>query len=107
MNRDPVDGRYAFDNDFNRLCKCGHSLGAHIAGGHECGTNPVDYPETRGCDCMKFRPEKLTPNQQLLKAAQSIVNICGGLDGCQTHFGKPHGTNLFNAVERCKEKKKK
>lgn len=56
--RDPATGQYSYFGDFDRLCVCGHSLGAHIAGGFECGTNPADYPETKGCQCQKFKPTR-------------------------------------------------
>lgn len=56
--RKPDTGRYAYWNDFDRLCKCGHSLGVHIAGGFECGTDAIgnNEPEAAGCTCEKFRP---------------------------------------------------
>lgn len=53
--RDQVTGQYAFCGDMDRVCVCGHRLGAHIAGGFECGTNPSDFPETKGCGCERFR----------------------------------------------------
>lgn len=56
--REPTTGRYAFDGKWERLCTCGHKLGAHIAGGFECGTDPNGYPETRGCNCQRFRPSR-------------------------------------------------
>ncbi len=56
--REPGTGRYAYWNDFDRLCKCGHTLGVHIAGGFECGADPIgnNEPEAEGCTCRKFRP---------------------------------------------------
>lgn len=48
MARDPKSGRYAFDGNFERMCKCGHALGLHLHGGHDCLETP--------CDCKKFRP---------------------------------------------------
>jgi hypothetical protein len=54
--RDPVTGQYAFDQDFERLCKCGHTLGVHIAGGFDC-INSVEGDGDK-CDCTKFRPLK-------------------------------------------------
>lgn len=56
--REPGTGRYAYWNDFERLCKCGHSLGVHIAGGFECGADAIGNkePEAIGCKCEKFRP---------------------------------------------------
>lgn len=52
------NGQYGYFENFDRLCKCGHSLGAHIAGGHECAADVLSHPETKGCDCKKFRPIK-------------------------------------------------
>ena len=61
--REPGTGRYAYWNDFDRLCKCGHTLGVHIAGGFECGADPYgkdehgrSEPEAAGCTCQKFKP---------------------------------------------------
>jgi hypothetical protein len=56
QTRDQVTGQYAFDGNFDRICTCGHRLGAHIAGGFECGTNTTDHPETKDCKCERFRP---------------------------------------------------
>lgn len=56
--RDPVTGRYDYDDDYDRLCKCGHSLGVHSQGGYYCATDPIGYgePEAIGCKCERFRP---------------------------------------------------
>lgn len=56
--REPGTGRFAYWNDFDRLCKCGHSLGVHIAGGFECGTDTGGNSErdAAGCKCERFRP---------------------------------------------------
>lgn len=56
--REPGTGRYSYYGDFDRLCKCGHSLGVHIAGGFECGTDPTGNGELEavGCTCERFRP---------------------------------------------------
>jgi hypothetical protein len=56
--RDPTTGRFDYFGDFDRLCKCGHSLGVHIAGGYECGTDTSgnNEPEAAGCKCQRFRP---------------------------------------------------
>lgn len=56
--RDTKTGQYAFDNDFDRLCKCGHSLGVHSAGGYYCNTDAIgnNEPEALGCKCEHFRP---------------------------------------------------
>jgi hypothetical protein len=49
--RDRATGQYAYWNDFDRLCECGHRLGDHVAGGFECGL----FDHTAGCQCQKFR----------------------------------------------------
>lgn len=56
--RDPTNGQFAFDNNFDRMCKCGHPLGAHLSGGFDCGVTPGDYPESKDCKCLKFRPKR-------------------------------------------------
>lgn len=55
------NGQFGYFGDFERLCKCGHTLGLHIAGGHECGTSA----ETKGCQCIKFTPVKRGKNKCL------------------------------------------
>jgi hypothetical protein len=50
--RDPHSGKYAFDDDFDRLCRCGHTLGVHVAGGLECGI----VPKATDCNCTTFCP---------------------------------------------------
>jgi hypothetical protein len=52
--RDPITKRYAYFGGFDRICKCGHRLGDHIAGGFECGITK----EAEGCACQKFRPQE-------------------------------------------------
>lgn len=52
--RDPTNGQYAYDGDFDRLCTCGHTLGIHIAGGFECIN--IDLGDGTDCDCRKFKP---------------------------------------------------
>ena len=56
--RDLQTGQYAFDQDFNRLCKCGHSLGVHSSGGFYCDTDAIGNkePEAIGCQCERFQP---------------------------------------------------
>lgn len=58
QNRDQVTGQYAFDGDMSRMCVCGHTLGAHVAGGWDClNGNRMVGPECDGtpCSCEKFR----------------------------------------------------
>jgi hypothetical protein len=62
--RDSRTGQYAFQNDWDRLCRCGHELGVHGEGGFDCFNADRDnigapyagrFPAT-SCGCMKFRP---------------------------------------------------
>lgn len=58
--RDPVSGRYAFNGNYDRRCKCGHALGGHVHGGFDCLVGESsDCPGER-CPCTKFR-SALTP----------------------------------------------
>lgn len=59
MTRDPVTGQYAYSNDWERMCRCGHPLGAHVSGGFDC-INGSDAPMCDGtpCACEKFRPSR-------------------------------------------------
>lgn len=56
--RDPETGRYDYEGDFDRLCKCGHSLGVHSQGGYYCDTDAIGSGELEavGCKCERFRP---------------------------------------------------
>lgn len=57
--RDHVTGQFEFDNDFGRMCRCGHTLGVHAAGGWDCLNAETGIgPEHTGepCDCQRFRP---------------------------------------------------
>lgn len=57
--RDHVTGQYAFDGDFGRMCRCGHTLGVHVHGGFDCLNAQAGIgPEHTGepCDCERFRP---------------------------------------------------
>lgn len=61
MYRDPINGQYAYDNNFDRMCTCGHPLAVHLAGGFDCinGDKACDERATGlQCDCRKFRPSK-------------------------------------------------
>jgi hypothetical protein len=55
MNRNRLSGRYEFDGDLTRACKCGHRLGVHLAGGKECIVHDADYGIGQ-CECTRFRP---------------------------------------------------
>jgi hypothetical protein len=53
--RDRSTGRYSYSGDFDRLCKCGHTLGAHTAEPpHEC----INGDTGEACDCARFVPAR-------------------------------------------------
>lgn len=62
QNREPGNKRFAFNNDFSRICICGHTLGVHGPGGIEClvGTNVPDDPNPPGveCECVRFKQSR-------------------------------------------------
>lgn len=56
--RDAVTGQYAYSGDWDRVCRCGHTLGIHVDGGFDClnqerGAGGSGEP----CDCERFRPQ--------------------------------------------------
>lgn len=65
MNRKrETDGKYAFDGAYDRLCVCGHTLGAHSCGSPaDCLFYSLPAAEREGqpgadrheCGCVKFR----------------------------------------------------
>ncbi len=59
-SREKQSGRYGFEGGLERVCVCGHTLGAHTAAApHECGTvDPRVHPEAVGCECRRFRPSR-------------------------------------------------
>lgn len=57
--RDPLTGQYHFRNNWGRICVCGHPLGCHIAGGHECITcDEIEWANGDDCDCQRFRQKR-------------------------------------------------
>lgn len=59
MIRDPVTGQFAYDEDFDRMCRCGHTLGVHLAGGFDC----INIERSAGgsgeaCNCTRFTPTR-------------------------------------------------
>ena len=61
--RDPTNQRFAYTDNWDRLCVCGHKLGCHVAGGFDClNDEPVKYATGEPCDCKKFRPSKAKRN---------------------------------------------
>lgn len=56
--RERQTGRYGYVNQWERLCRCGHTLGVHTAEPpHECIARDFDRTAT-SCGCMKFRPKR-------------------------------------------------
>ena len=55
------DGRYDLSK-MHLLCVCGHTLGVHVAGGHNCIAHEAwngGTPESVDmCDCEKFKRAK-------------------------------------------------
>jgi hypothetical protein len=55
-NKDRRTGRYTFDGKWDRLCKCGHTLGHHLAAApHACIAGDFGFDP---CRCEKFTPKK-------------------------------------------------
>lgn len=56
-NRNRHNGQFAYSSDFDRLCRCGHTLGVHTGEApHEC-INEDSFAGGTGepCACVKFR----------------------------------------------------
>lgn len=53
--RNRLNGQYAFDGKFERLCVCGHTLGSHLAGGHDCIQHECPGGTDEICACVKFK----------------------------------------------------
>ncbi len=62
-------GRWDFDGGMERLCRCGHELGDHSAGGkRDCIFYSLSAQEREGrpgasrkdCGCIHFRPVKIS-----------------------------------------------
>ena len=65
-----TDGRYAFDGRLERLCTCGHTLGAHACGSpSDCLFYSQPERERQGkpgaehieCGCAKFKLSRRKP----------------------------------------------
>jgi hypothetical protein len=59
--RDPHTGQFAFDGGFDRVCRCGHTLGTHVHGGFDCMNGDRGAPGADGtpCDCERFRERRV------------------------------------------------
>ncbi len=64
MNRDQKSGQFVHDEDFDRMCTCGHTLGIHTAasvgGERPCmhGTFKEHAPSAL-CGCRKFKLKRV------------------------------------------------
>lgn len=56
MNRIPETGRFTFDGNLSRMCKCGHTLGEHDQLGLTCFHGMVQGNEQ--CECEKFKEQR-------------------------------------------------
>lgn len=55
--RDRKSGRYSYDGDFSRVCRCGHTLGIHAAEApHPCFNEDDGIGDGAPCACERFRP---------------------------------------------------
>ena len=75
-----TDGKYAFDGNLDRLCVCGHDLGAHSAGSPaDCLFYSLPACERAGkpgehnheCGCQKFRESRKRNKGGLVKLGKS------------------------------------
>lgn len=56
--RNKKTGQYSFEGNWDRLCVCGHRLGAHAGEPpHDCFSGQMD-DGGEYCDCPKFRPSR-------------------------------------------------
>lgn len=53
--RNRRSGRYEFSGDMSRQCVCGHPLGIHTAGGHDCQQGTHAGHVGAPCHCLKFK----------------------------------------------------
>ena len=61
--RDEYTGQFACNQDFQRMCVCGHRLGSHGWGGFDCLVATgipqfMDDDNSRECACVKFRQSR-------------------------------------------------
>ena len=84
--RDAQSGKCAYSSDLDRLCKCGHRLGAALV--FDCGIDPDDNDWTR-CRCKKFCPTGKRLNMDIISNNDFIVEIL--LDPCPSPRQRWHG----------------
>lgn len=55
-------GQYSYEGQWDRLCRCGHTLGVHAGEApHPCfnGDSGMEGATGEPCDCPRFRPAKV------------------------------------------------
>jgi hypothetical protein len=66
MTKRDEQGRYDYENDWDRLCVCGHTLGVHASGSpadcllysfgdHHSEIKDHLHQPDKNCGCQKFR----------------------------------------------------
>jgi hypothetical protein len=61
-NRNRHTGQYSYENKWDRLCVCGHTLGVHAADApHPCFNEDAGLKGATGepCDCQRFKPVRV------------------------------------------------
>lgn len=92
--RDPATGQYAYDQDWDRMCRCGHTLGVHVSGGFDC-INAVEGDRTP-CGCEKFRPASTRPTEAEMRLLREVVRSNDHRDGFRSHVIMASGTKGSN-----------
>ena len=55
-NRTKRTGQYTYTGGFDRLCRCGHTLGVHTA--DRAKIDGVTHQPCGNCECQCFKPTK-------------------------------------------------
>lgn len=92
--RDPVTGQYAYDRYWERMCRCGHSLGVHVSGGFDC-INVVEGDRTP-CDCDKFRPIAIKPTEAEMRLLREVIRFNDHPDGFRSYVVMGSGSKGSN-----------
>ncbi|NTF23602.1 hypothetical protein G6L37_35095 [Agrobacterium rubi] len=92
--RDPVTGQYAYDENWDRMCRCGHALGVHVSGGFDC-INAVEGDRTP-CDCEKFRPVSTKPTEAEMRLLREVLKSNEHRDGFRSYVVVGAGTKGGN-----------
>lgn len=92
--RDAATGQYAYDQNWDRMCRCGHTLGVHVSGGFDC-INVVEGDRTP-CDCEKFRPVSIKPTEAEMRLLREVVKSNDHRDGFRSYVVMGAGTKGSN-----------